>query len=107
MDQQFSFNHGQMNADMSQTLSTNALDMTTSAEVTSGMPSGLNNTFAPSIENSLGASWDTSQPTWYDENQEDFKPFDTSFFSNNAPESGTQTPGELNFSDFILDSGES
>jgi len=106
MAQQFSYNYDTMDADMSHTLDANALSITTSAEATSGMMSDLNNTSAPLVESSLGTSWDTSQSTWYDENQEDFKSFDTGFFSNSAPESGMQTPGELNFSDFIRDSGE-
>ena len=107
MGQQFSYNYDSSgfskDADISQALDSNPLGITTSLEAAPGM---MSNTSQP-IENSLATTWDTSQTTWYDETQNDFKAFDNCFFSNGAPDGGTQTPGDLNFSDFIRESGES
>ena len=105
MAKQFSYNYDtselSKDADTTQNLDSNPLGITTS-EAT---PLNTLGNISQPVEGSLGTNWD--QTTWYDETQNEFRTFDNSFFSNSAPESGTQTIGDINFSDFIRESGES
>lgn len=111
MPQPFSYNYNPNGlskpSDINQTLTSNALGITPSAQITPSTTDTFSNPpSATNLENTQTPTWDPSQDTWFDDTSTDFKALNNSFFTASVPGSGAQTPGDIDFSEFLSESRE-